>query len=356
MGAHPIPRRARLWLVWLLVAFGALNVFGPPLEAWRRPGDAEPIDWKALKERQTPIERVMTTLRDDGDVERYFAYAAATLGRPYAADFVRPAGAAQPERPPDPSRIATPGRPLVPWRDFAVEYRPAMMVAALLPAFFTNDEETYVRLFALEMEAALTLAVWLAVRTADRMRPGAGDAALAHATLITLALGVIVVRRYDPTVALTVAAAVHALGARRPAVSGAAFGLSIALKGVPILLAPIFAIYVLRMRAPYSSLRRTHDEKEEHPSLDGLCGDSRLPASEVPGAVGEAGRGAAHERRERDRQIPLQVPLPGGLSASLRPSPSPASPTPPSPVRMSSTPPPIMGPARSRSRRSTAAS
>src|SRR5208282_613614 len=48
---------------------------------------------------------------------------------------------------------------------------------------------------------------------------------------------------YDPTVALAIAAAVYFLAVRRPAWSGAALGLAVALKGVPILLAPIFVIY-----------------------------------------------------------------------------------------------------------------
>ncbi len=100
MRIPPIPRRARLWLVWILVAFGALNVFGPPLEAWCLPGDAETIDWNALKARQTPFERRMTILRGGRDVEQYFAYAEATLGRPYRADFVRAPGGAGSGDPP----------------------------------------------------------------------------------------------------------------------------------------------------------------------------------------------------------------------------------------------------------------
>jgi hypothetical protein len=43
----------------------------------------------ALRARQSGLEKLLTTLRDDGDVERYFAYAQTTLGRPYGADFVR---------------------------------------------------------------------------------------------------------------------------------------------------------------------------------------------------------------------------------------------------------------------------
>ncbi len=240
-----ISRRTRLWLVWFLVVFGALNVFGSPLVAWRRTGDAETIDWEALKARQTPFESRMTILRGGLDVEQYFAYAEATLGRPYRADFVRAPGSAGSGDPPNTMRVAAPQRPLLPWRDFAVEYPPGMIIAVLPPALVAASEETYVRLFALEMEAVLTLAVWLSLRTADRLRPGAGDDALEHATLLTLALGVIAVRRYDPTVALTIAAAVHALATRRPAASGVALGFGAALKGVPILLAPIFVLYLL---------------------------------------------------------------------------------------------------------------
>lgn len=247
MNPAPQPLR-RLWLIWFLVAFGALNVFGPTLDEWRRVDDPASVDWAMLRQRQSVGERLLTALRDDGDVDRYFAYAEATLGRPYGADFVRPAGAAGPEGPPDPSHVATPKRPLLPWRDFTVEYPPGMMIAALAPALLTSDEDRYFRLFAIEMEAALTLAVWLAVRTAGRLRPDASAKALRQAIVLTLALGVIAARRYDPVVALTVAAAVYALVLRQRALAGAALGLAVAMKGVPILLAPIFVIHAVAGR------------------------------------------------------------------------------------------------------------
>ncbi len=313
-----VPRRTLLWLLWLTVVFGAMNVFGPSLGAWRRPADPPGVEWKELSERQTPLQRLMTRLRDDDDVDRYFAYAEATLGRPYAAGAIRPAGdtvGGSDAR--GPGGVETPARPLVPWRDFAVEYPPGMLAAALLPALATSDPDAYFRLFALAMEAALTLAVWLAVRTADRLEAGAGDGALAHATLVTLALGVIAVRRYDPTVALAIAAAVHALAARRPALSGAALGAAVALKGVPILLAPILAMYAWRLetrgRLPFPS----------------LLGKS-LPPGEDPGVARSAGWGAARlcavERLARTFSQTCGV----GVLLSL-PHPSPSAT--PSPLR-----------------------
>jgi hypothetical protein len=272
-----IPRRTRLWLVWFLVVFGAMNVFGLPLDAWRLPNDTETIDWEAMLARQTPLERLLTKLRCDLDVERYFAYAEATLGRPYRAFFVQPPGSKGSGTERDWSRTVVPERPLVPWRDFAVEYPPGVMIALLPPALVTEDQGTYVRLFALEMEAALTLTVWLALRTADRLRPGAGDEALDHALLLTLALGGIVAHRYDPMVALSIAAAVHALATRRPAASGLALGVGAALKGAPILLAPIFVLHWLACaREPRPSRRFGGGAASDRAAPDGRRGHSLL--------------------------------------------------------------------------------
>jgi len=175
-----------------------------------------------------------------------------------------------------------------------------MMLTALAPALVTSDSDMHFRLFALETEAALTLAVWLAASTAERLRPEAGSQALVQAIWLTLALGWVAVRRYDPFVALAVAVAVHALALRRPALGGAALGLAIALKGVPILLAPIFVIHAIARR------------------------DWKALA---------LGAGAARSR-----------------------SGSPPRPMSRAPVRMRSTPSPITASVRRRSRRSTPAS
>src|SRR5262249_31637812 len=68
---------------------------------------------------------------DDGDLSRYLAYANATLGRPYQTFYVRPLEGwtgPQPETtgvdPDDPRQAPphVPERPLVPYRDFSIEY------------------------------------------------------------------------------------------------------------------------------------------------------------------------------------------------------------------------------------------
>ena len=240
MRTSPTRRRTRLWLVWLIVAFGALNAFSPLLDAFRSDKSAP-----AAESLTNYYDILVAGLREDGDISHYFAYTEATLGRPYVADFVRPPEQAGRSGPLDIFSMTTPTRPLIPWRDFVVEYPPGMMIPALAPALLTSDKNTYFWLFTVEMEIALTLAVWLCVRTADDLGPGSGSDALFQAILLTLALGVVAVRRYDPCVALAIAAAVHALARGRPGLSGAALGAAIVLKGAPILLAPIFAIYAL---------------------------------------------------------------------------------------------------------------
>ncbi len=231
-----------LWLLWLALAFGALNLYGPDLSAYRRAGDPPDISASDLIARLSKPELILFHLRDDADTQRYFAYANAILGRPYAAYFVRTldewredAAQTATNRP----GVVTPQRPLLPWRDFSVEYPPGMLLFALMPALFVQDFNTYHFLFSLEMEALLTAAVVLAAKTARIFRKSEGDAVLGWAVGSLAALGVAAVRRYDPCVSLAIAATVYGVAARRPALAGGAMSLGAVCKGVPILLAPL---------------------------------------------------------------------------------------------------------------------
>jgi hypothetical protein len=108
-----------------------------------------------------------------------------------------------------------------------------------------GDFSTYYVLFNLEMQLLLTFAVWLGVRTADRLRPGCGESALAWTLAAVAALGVVTVRRFDATLSLAIAAAFCALLMRRPAVSGAAWAAGVAIKGSPLVLGPLALIWHL---------------------------------------------------------------------------------------------------------------
>ena len=228
----PRHHRLALWALWALVAFGWLN-----LQAWPEAGVAP------ASKPAPGLAGLLTLMRDDGDTRRYFAYAEAMLGRPYDGYFVRPAAAAA-DTSAGRHELVTPPTPLRPWRDFEIEYPPGVLAVALPPAWLTDDFPTYHLLFGLEMELLLTLAIALAVRTADRFDPALGVRTLGFSVVMLLAIGPIAARRYDALVSVCLAASVAALAARRAFGAGAALGAAIVAKGVPLLLAPIGALHV----------------------------------------------------------------------------------------------------------------
>ena len=82
----------------------------------------------------------------DDDVHRYFAYCNAALGRPFNSFYVRSYETWQDDF--TTGKVGSlidfptvvPSRPLVPYRDFLVEYPPGFFIAALPPALLTTNE------------------------------------------------------------------------------------------------------------------------------------------------------------------------------------------------------------------------
>ena len=256
--------RGRLWFCWAALVFGLLNIYGPPIESFRIEGDPPTVSTDTLSQRTSFLDKLLIDLRDDSSSRFYYSIAQATLGRAYQPRYVHPynvtGDAAQDLSfadnlvAGDEQTIHTPLRPLRPWRDFLLEYPPGMLAPILLPSLFTSDRNAYLIIFSLEMEFFLTLAVYFSVRTADLLGVD-GTRALAQAIFLTAALGVIAIRRYDPCVAFAMSGAIYALAARRPGFSGAALALGVALKGVPLVLAPVFAMWFGASR-DWSGLRR----------------------------------------------------------------------------------------------------
>jgi hypothetical protein len=240
--------RAALWLIWCLVVFGAMNIYAAP-EPFISAAPAQQAD----QETASGFVRLLRAVRDDGDIRRYFAYSNAILGRPYDGYYVR-TDADGPAPIPSDHELVSPKRPARPWRDFSVEYPPGMLGIALIPALFTTDFGAYHFAFGLLMEVMLTASVWLSVRSADQIAPGSGGMTLLLSILFVAALGQICARRYDGAVALTIAAAIHGLVARRPRMSGVWLAAGIIAKGAPLLLAPLGAIFLAR-RGRVSELR-----------------------------------------------------------------------------------------------------
>jgi hypothetical protein len=201
------------------------------------------------------VEAIRAYYTTDGDVRRYFAYAQAALGRPYQSYFVRTAdewrrsfAVAEPYRPDDLPTIS-PYHPLVPYRDYLVEYPPGFFLVSLAPALLTHQADTYVFLFQTLMAGALTAALLFAARTVRRLgQLVATQSVMTWGAIGILALGVVATHRYDAAVALAIAGAAWAAVDRRPVLLGLTLGVAAALKVVPLLLAPVFFMYALRER------------------------------------------------------------------------------------------------------------
>jgi hypothetical protein len=199
------------------------------------------------------LEEVRMDLTNDGDIRRYFAYANAALGQPYQRGFVRPLTAwletfaSGAPSDPDLDGVASPPSPLLPYRDYLVEYPPGFFLWTLPPALLARGPEAFAALFCGAMAALLTGALLLCRRLASNM---GGNEALsrslpAFAAGALALLGVVATHRLDATVSLLVCAAAWAAVERRAALSGAALGLAVATKLVPALIAPLLLVYLV---------------------------------------------------------------------------------------------------------------
>ena len=189
---------------------------------------------------------------DDGDINRYFAYANAVLGRPYQGYYVRPLEGWKVDartlvtgkdvNDPAETPPVVPAAPLVPYRDFLVEYPPGFFLFAVLPALAARDTDTYRVLFSSLMALLLALGAWACARMARHL--GLDEERLAKSAAITaLLLGTILVRRYDAVVSLSLCVGLWGCLARRPVATGVALAVGIAAKALPLLLCPLPILY-----------------------------------------------------------------------------------------------------------------
>jgi hypothetical protein len=237
------------WLAWITVVFGLLNTnlaherlgsLQADLQAGGTPGA-----WEAVRAYYT----------NDGDLRRYFAYAQASLGRPYQSYFVRKAeawraafAANEPYRPDDLPEIV-PSSSLFPYRDFLVEYPPGFFFVALPIAGLFHRVRAFTLAFQCAMAIALSMALVVSMRTVAILNQGYLRRTPARwAALATLLLGVVATHRYDASVALVLSLGAWALVTGRPVLLGIAAALAFALKGVPLVAFPPLALVWLRER------------------------------------------------------------------------------------------------------------
>jgi hypothetical protein len=262
------PRRG--WLAFFFVTFVLYN------------GCASHAEDRALSEAQrsgawrwTPgnvVYAARTYGTDDGDILRYLAYCNAVLGLPYQNYYVRPRtdwmqsfaakDGAAPEsqaqfddqhKHPDDFGVTTPAAPLVPYRDFLVEYPPGFFLVVLPPAWLVAKlaiPDRYPLLFSSLMALCLTFALVFARRMLPHLAwPDAWGARLVSlSTLAVLATGVVATRRCDAVISLLLCLMSWAFLADAIALCGAVLGLAIAVKGLPLLVLPLFAALLVRRR------------------------------------------------------------------------------------------------------------
>jgi Glycosyltransferase family 87 len=137
----------------------------------------------------------------------------------------------------------------VPYEDFTVEYPPAALPTFALPSLIVSrgaSRDSYDRAFGLLMAICGAAGVALVAVTLVRDRAGTARlaAGCALAALAPLALGSVVLTRFDLWPAALVAAGVAALLTGRDRLALGVLGLGIAAKVYPLALLPIFVVYV----------------------------------------------------------------------------------------------------------------
>ena len=144
----------------------------------------------------------------------------------------------------------------VPYRDFAVEYPPGALPAFGLPAVGRPSFSFYNREFQVLMAlcgvgALAAMAVALRALGASLKRTAA---ALAFFALAPLALGSVILYRYDLWPAALTVAGLAAVLVRRERVGFAAIGLGVAAKAFPAAVVPPAVAYVWRTRGRREAL------------------------------------------------------------------------------------------------------
>ncbi len=129
-----------------------------------------------------------------------------------------------------------------PYRDFAVEYPPLALLFMLVPRLFTPFASPYLWGFTLEILLFDFLALLLVASFSERLKLSLWQA-LAVYTLLLLAIGPIIINRYDLIPAVMALAAVYFFARGNARFAWALLALGAMTKLFPALLAPLFFIY-----------------------------------------------------------------------------------------------------------------
>lgn len=135
----------------------------------------------------------------------------------------------------------------LPYSEASSEYPPLAILSFLLPALLCSAQPAYGFLFALEIYLINLAVIFIMAKLAARMKLGTWKV-LGMYTLCLAAMGSIVTGRYDLLPAALVLAAIYAFVNGRNNMAWAALALGLTAKLYPAIIAPFFAIYLLRYR------------------------------------------------------------------------------------------------------------
>jgi hypothetical protein len=144
----------------------------------------------------------------------------------------------------------------LPYRDVAIEYPPGSVPFTILPALAGGTGAGYRFAFTVEMVLVDAVGLWAATRLARLVDAGRRRIPLAY-VLAMVAMGPLLVLRFDlvPAVCVLLAAAMAAEG--RPGWAAAALGYGTAAKLFPGVLAPLLALGLVPAIGWAAALRRT---------------------------------------------------------------------------------------------------
>jgi hypothetical protein len=144
----------------------------------------------------------------------------------------------------------------LPYRDVAIEYPPGSVPFTILPALAVGTGAGYRLAFAVEMLCVDGLGLYLATRLARLVDAGRRRIPLAW-VFGMLAIGPLLLLRFDLVPAVCVLLAVVLAAARRPGAAAAALGYGAAAKLYPGVLAPLLVLGLVPAIGWWRALTRT---------------------------------------------------------------------------------------------------
>jgi len=132
----------------------------------------------------------------------------------------------------------------VPYSGFECEYPPIALLSFLLPALFSSTQPVYGFLFAVEMLLLDMVVLFILCKLTTRFKMRMGYV-LSFYTLCLLAVGIITTGRFDILPATLVLVALYAFINGRNKTAWAVLALGITAKLYPLIIAPLFAFYLL---------------------------------------------------------------------------------------------------------------